>query len=63
MSEKENVIVGTAKSWGLRVAVPAPILRGIGVQVGDGVVWSFGERDGNKIAILERAEPTEGTKE
>ena len=54
MSEK--TIKGTVKSWGLRVSVPADVLKGIGVQVGDNVVWSFGERDGKPIAILEKAQ-------
>ena len=56
MSEEKKVIVGTAKSWGLRLAVPAPILKEIGIQVGDAVEWSFGERDGKKIAILQKKE-------
>ena len=52
----EKTISGKATAWGLRLSVPAPILKGIGIQVGDGVVWTIGEKDGKPIAILQKAE-------
>ena len=61
--ENENKIAGgKIKSWGVRYSVPAPVLKRIGLGVGDDVEWSFGERDGKPIAILEKAE-TKETKE
>ena len=56
MSEEKKVIVGTVKSWGKRYPVPADVLEGIGADVGDDVEWSFGERDGKRIAILQKKE-------
>ena len=52
----ENKISGKATAWGLRLSVPAPILKGVGIQVGDEVEWSLGEREGKKIAILQKAD-------
>lgn len=60
MSEEMKAIVGTVKSWGLRYAVPAPILKAIGVDVGDEVEWTLEERKGKKIAILQKKEEVEG---
>jgi hypothetical protein len=55
--ENENIIAGgKVKSWGVRYSVPAEVLKRIGVGVGDNVQWTLGERDGKKIAILEKAD-------
>ena len=55
--ENKNIIAGgKVKSWGVRYSVPAEVLKRIGVGVGDSVQWSFGERDGKRIAILEKEE-------
>lgn len=54
--EEKKVIVGTVKSWGTRYSVPADVLNGIGANVGDEVEWSFGVRDGKRIAILQKKE-------
>jgi len=55
----EKIIEGTVKSWGLRVAVPAPILKNIGVSVGDEVIWTLEERDGKTVAVLSKKESVE----
>lgn len=54
--EEKKVIGGTVKSWGKRYPVPADVLEHIGADVGDEVVWSFGEQDGKRIAILQKKE-------
>jgi hypothetical protein len=56
MKKKITIIRGKVKSWGLRLPVPAPILKGIGVGIGDEIVWSLGERNGKKVAILGKAD-------
>ena len=55
MSDENRLSGGKIKSWGVRYSVPAPVLKRIGLGVGDDVEWSFGERDGKQIAILEKA--------
>ena len=56
MTEQKNVIGGKVTSWGIRLAVPSAVIKGIGLKVTDEVMWSLGERDGKPIAILQKAE-------
>ena len=63
MSEKKKGIVekadaesveGRVTAWGVRLVVPAGILREMDLSVGDEVTWKVEERDGMKVAILEK---------
>jgi len=46
-------------AWGRRLVVPAFILREMGLEVGDTVIWDIEERDGEKVAILKKMEVKE----
>jgi len=48
----EKVEKAEVKAWGLRLQVPAAILRELGLSVGDKVVWEVEKRNGEKVAIL-----------
>jgi bifunctional DNA-binding transcriptional regulator/antitoxin component of YhaV-PrlF toxin-antitoxin module len=55
MNEKEK-IGGKVTSWGVRIQVPAPVIKGIGLEVGDEVEWQIEEVGGKKAAILMKKE-------
>jgi len=48
------MIKGKVAAWGRRLQVPASILREMGLEVGDTVIWTVEERDGEKIAVLKK---------
>lgn len=50
----EKKIVGRVTAWGIRLQVPAGIIKGIDLVVEDKVVWAVEERDGKKVAILSK---------
>jgi bifunctional DNA-binding transcriptional regulator/antitoxin component of YhaV-PrlF toxin-antitoxin module len=54
--DEEKKIEGKVSSWGIRIQVPAPIIKGIGLVVGDEVVWKVEEVGGKKAAILMKKE-------
>ncbi len=56
MIEEKKVVGGKVTSWGIRLQVPSAVIKGIGLKVTDEVEWSLGEKDGKKIAILQKAE-------
>ena len=58
MTERTNKIeeVGRAVAGGVRVYVPARVLRELGVQPGDEVVWRVERRDGKLVAVMEKKE-------
>ena len=45
-------IEGKARAWGVRLQVPSAVIKAVGIEIGDEVEWSIGEKDGVKIAIL-----------
>ena len=45
-------VKGIVAAWGLRLQVPAAVLRELGLRAGDPVLWSVEERNGKKYAIL-----------
>ena len=47
---------GKARAWGVRLQVPSAVIKAVGIEIGDEVVWSIGEKDGEKIAILSKKE-------
>lgn len=55
MSE-EKKIEGKVTTWGVRIQVPAPVIKGIGLEVGDKVVWTIEEVGGKKVAVLGKKE-------
>ena len=46
-------------AWGRRLVVPAFIIRELGLEVGDTVIWTVEERDGEKVAVLKKEEVKE----
>ena len=56
MSEEKKIAGGKVKTWGIRYPVPAPVLKGIGLDVGDEVEWTIEEVGGKKAAILMKKE-------
>jgi hypothetical protein len=52
----EKTVEGKVTSWGVRLAVPAPIIKGIGLVVGNEVEWEIKEVGGKKAAILMKKE-------
>ena len=53
---EEKKIEGKVTSWGVRIQVPAPVIKGIGLVVGDEVLWTIEERHGKKVALLQKKE-------
>ena len=53
---EEKKIEGKVTTWGVRIQVPAPVIKGIGLEVGDEVVWTIEEVGGKKAAILMKKE-------
>ena len=47
-------VKGIVGAWGLRLQVPAAVLRELGLRVGDPVLWSIEERHGKKFAMLSK---------
>lgn len=58
MNEKDT-IGGKVTSWGVRIQVPAPVIKGIGLEVGDEVEWTIEEVGGKKVAVLSKKENKE----
>ena len=56
MNEKKKIEGGKVKTWGIRYPVPAPVLKAIGLNVGDDVEWEIEERKGKKVAVLSKKE-------
>jgi hypothetical protein len=56
MENEKKIAGGKVKTWGIRYPVPAPVLKGIGLNVGDEVEWQIEERKGKKVAVLSRKE-------
>jgi bifunctional DNA-binding transcriptional regulator/antitoxin component of YhaV-PrlF toxin-antitoxin module len=54
--KNEKKIEGKVSSWGVRIQVPAPVIKGIGLEVGDEVLWTIEEVGGKKAAILRKKE-------
>jgi hypothetical protein len=52
--DKEKKIGGRITAWGLRLAVPAGVIKGMGLVLQDEVEWQIEERDGKKVAILSK---------
>ena len=50
---------GKARAWGVRLQVPSAVIKAVGIEIGDEVEWSIGEKDGDKIAILSKKEKKE----
>lgn len=50
----EKKIEGKATAWGLRLQVPASILRELDIGVGDDVVWNIEKRGDINVAILRK---------
>ncbi|MCW3140654.1 MAG: hypothetical protein N2V72_00520 [Methanophagales archaeon] len=50
---------GVVAAWGLRLQVPASILRALDLRVGDQVEWLIEERKGERVAILKKSEKSE----
>ena len=62
--DEEKKIEGKVSSWGIRIQVPAPVIKGIGLVVGDDVEWTIEEKDGKKVAVLSKKEkPVEEERE
>jgi len=59
MSEEKKIAGGKVKTWGIRYPVPAHVLKGIGLDVGDKVEWEIEERKGKKVAVLSKKEASE----
>ena len=59
MSE-EKKIEGKVTAWGVRIQVPAPVIKGIGLVVGDEVLWAIEVRHGKRVAVLQKKEEREG---
>jgi len=57
MSE-EKKIEGKVTAWGVRIQVPAPVIKGIGLVVGDEVLWAIEVRHGKRVAVLQKKEGT-----
>ena len=55
MSE-EKKIEGKVTAWGIRLQVPAPVIKGIGLVQGDKVLWAIEERHGKMVAVLQKKE-------
>ena len=55
MNEKMKM-EGKARAWGVRLQVPSAVIKAVGIEIGDEVEWSIGEKDGDKIAILAKKE-------
>jgi hypothetical protein len=56
---EEKKIEGRVTSWGVRIQVPAPVIKGIDLVVGDDVEWQIEQRKGKKVAVLSKKEETE----
>jgi hypothetical protein len=56
MNEEKKIAGGKVKTWGIRYPVPALVLKGIGLNVGDEVEWEIEERKGKKVAVLSKKE-------
>ncbi|MBE9592838.1 MAG: hypothetical protein IMF19_05100 [Proteobacteria bacterium] len=56
---EEKKIEGKVTAWGIRLQVPAPVLKGIGLAVDDKVSWTVEEVDGKKVAVLSKKENKE----
>jgi antitoxin component of MazEF toxin-antitoxin module len=54
MSKGNKIAGGKVKTWGIRYPVPASVLKGIGLDVGDEVEWELEERDGKRVAVLSK---------
>jgi hypothetical protein len=52
----EKTVEGKVTSWGVRLAVPAPIIKGIGLVVGNEVEWELEDREGKMVAVLSKRE-------
>jgi hypothetical protein len=50
----EKKVEGRVTSWGVRLAVPAGIIKGIGLVLEDEVEWALEERDGKMVAVLSK---------
>ncbi len=48
------MIKGKVATWGRRLQVPASIIRELGLEVGDVVIWTIEEGGGKKVAILKK---------
>jgi len=46
--------VKKVKAIGIRMTVPATILRELGFELGDKAKWKIEEREGEKVAIMEK---------
>ncbi|MCD6148324.1 hypothetical protein J7J18_03035 [bacterium] len=55
-------VEGKVTAWGLRLQVPAAILRELELDIGDDVEWVIEERNGEKVAILKRKSEREKRK-
>lgn len=55
----DEKIEGRVTAWGLRLAVPAPVIKGIGLVLQDDVEWTIEERKGIKVAVLSKKEKVE----
>lgn len=55
-AEGESEVEGKVTAWGIRLQVPASILKQIGLTVGDDVSWIVKKQDGKKVAVLEKKE-------
>ena len=60
MKTEEKKIEGKVTAWGLRLAVPAGVIKGIGLVLQDEVEWQIEERDGEKVAVLSKKKGVEG---